>query len=125
MTTNNQVVQEERCLRLILQSSSIPVDNIWQDGYYAAQDDIELTSNPYKYNQDEYKHWEDGWWAGFYGEPNIIEGVLASERIIEKAPVVKATKRKPGFSIKQITVALTLLLTTLFFVSYYAELISF
>lgn len=41
-------------------------------GYECAQADVQESENPYSEDSNEFEQWQDGWWAGFYGEEPLF-----------------------------------------------------
>lgn len=48
-------------------------------GYQAALSKISEDQNPYNSNSCEFEQWQEGWWAGFYGEQPLFETPLLAE----------------------------------------------
>lgn len=42
-------------------------------GYECALAELGEEENPYRENTQEYEQWQEGWWAGFYGEKPLFE----------------------------------------------------
>lgn len=42
-------------------------------GYECALAEISEEENPYSHNSKAYEQWQEGWWAGFYGEPPMFD----------------------------------------------------
>lgn len=42
-------------------------------GYECAMAEVSEEENPFKANTKEYDQWQEGWWAGFYGEEPIYD----------------------------------------------------
>ncbi|KTD22217.1 transmission trait enhancer LetE [Legionella lansingensis] len=42
-------------------------------GYECALAEIGEEANPYREGTQEYEHWIEGWWAGFYGEKPLFD----------------------------------------------------
>lgn len=61
--------------RLMLNLHSPSLEDCWSEGYEAAESNEEESSNPYSMNSLEYEHWNQGWWAGFYGETRLYPRV--------------------------------------------------
>lgn len=68
----------ESRLKLILNVTKPDLEGVWLDGHECARtNESSLDQNPYDKNTAEYHSWEQGWWAGFYGEevPALLESV--------------------------------------------------
>lgn len=55
-------------LRLKLSIDQPTLEDCWLDGYNVARKEGDEDANPYSEDSIEYQHWNQGWWAGFYGE---------------------------------------------------------
>lgn len=55
-------------LRLKLNIDQPTLEECWAEGYDVAQKEGDEEANPYREDSMEYQHWNQGWWAGFYGE---------------------------------------------------------
>lgn len=42
-------------------------------GYECAIAEVDEIDNPYREGSREYEQWQEGWWAGFYGEKPLFE----------------------------------------------------
>jgi hypothetical protein len=42
-------------------------------GYECALAEVAEEENPYRKSSSEYEQWQEGWWAGFYGEKPLFE----------------------------------------------------
>lgn len=48
-------------------------EECYLDGYDCALAKADEEENPYREGTQEYDHWQEGWWAGFYGEKPLFE----------------------------------------------------
>jgi hypothetical protein len=55
-------------LRLKLNVDQPTLEECWSDGYEIARKEGDEEANPYLQGTEENLHWNQGWWAGFYGE---------------------------------------------------------
>lgn len=58
-------------LKLKLELEHPNLEDCWHEGYYSVQLDLELEDNPYEEDSKEAEFWSQGWWAGFYEEPEL------------------------------------------------------
>jgi hypothetical protein len=51
-------------------------------GYESAMAEATEEANPFNEDTQEYQQWQEGWWAGFYGEPPLFEfnSLIESEK---------------------------------------------
>lgn len=49
-------------------------------GYECALAEVSEDVNPYREGSPEYEQWNEGWWAGFYGEKPLFE---LAEQLLE------------------------------------------
>jgi hypothetical protein len=87
------VVDEKQVLaflKLKLQIDTPNLEEIWLEGYDCAKASPDEERNPYLACSQEFNHWEDGWWAGCYGQAalfdlsgNINSKALAPNNIID------------------------------------------
>lgn len=62
------------------------VEECYFDGYNCAKAEISEDDNPFAKGSLEYDQWQDGWWAGFYGEEPLFSQTEESELVnAEKA----------------------------------------
>lgn len=53
-------------------------------GYECAEQELDETTNPFKPDTIEAEQWQEGWWAGFYGEAPLFEwSSERDERLVE------------------------------------------
>lgn len=71
------------CAKLLLNKDFPTIEGIWQEGFDAAMTELPEEHNPYHRNTRAHQNWSDGWWAGFYGEAELMadEDVTALEKI--------------------------------------------
>ncbi len=70
MTTNSNVL----ALTRLQHNIKVPaIEDVWLEGYEGFQGDLDEHNNPYQHGSAEYKHWQDGWWASFYGEEPLFD----------------------------------------------------
>ena len=79
-------------LRLQFHINNPTLDEVWSEGYDAANMAIDEVKNPYRSNSKEFDYWDQGWWAGFYGEEHMANSVfshdMANETSIETAALL-------------------------------------
>lgn len=76
--------------RLIFRAHTPYFEEVWLEGYddfEALEDDA---SNPYPAASREHQYWDDGWWAGFYGQARLFN--LAGQ--VNPATVAASTQAK-------------------------------
>ncbi|MBA2709086.1 MAG: transmission trait enhancer LetE [Tatlockia sp.] len=56
-------------------------EECYLDGYHCAKADISEEDNPFNKGSLEYEKWQDGWWAGFYGEEPLFSQTEDSELV--------------------------------------------
>lgn len=100
------------------------LEDTWLDGYESAGHSVGEQANPYEENTSEYHHWNEGWWAGFYGDEPLFslsgevnEKAIYSTHIASKLQVRAAANQglmpKLGFKINGIVKILTTILASL------------
>lgn len=62
---------ESHC-RLIFNVATPSYEEAWLEGYDTCQQEQDSDLNPYSKNSSEYRYWNDGWWASFYGEEPLF-----------------------------------------------------
>lgn len=50
-------------------------------GYECALAEVEEDENPFREGSIEYEQWQEGWWAGFYGEKPLYEPTIEAETL--------------------------------------------
>lgn len=60
-------------IRLQLNIDKPDFDDCYAEGYQCALKEVDELENPYPAGTPEYQFWQDGWWAGFYGEEPLFE----------------------------------------------------
>ena len=70
MNTENSLIGDIR-LRFNIEHPSI--EECYGFGYECALADLDESDNPYTADSVEYEQWQEGWWAGFYGEKPLFE----------------------------------------------------
>lgn len=48
------------------------IEEIWLEGYEFAQKQLDDSANPYQQDDPLHHYWNEGWWAGFYGEEPLF-----------------------------------------------------
>jgi hypothetical protein len=63
------------------------IEDCYSYGYECALNEIEEGENPFAEKTQEHLQWQEGWWAGFYGEEPLFTLDVAdeSERNAERA----------------------------------------
>lgn len=69
MNTEQQILPHVR-LQFHIQHPSL--DDCWSEGYEYASTNMPEGDNPYKAGTSEHEYWQQGWWAGFYGEQPLF-----------------------------------------------------
>ncbi len=59
-------------LRLRFDIEHPSIEESYQFGYESALVDLDVEDNPFREGTASYDHWEEGWWAGFYGEKPLF-----------------------------------------------------
>jgi hypothetical protein len=59
--------------RLQLHIHTPNLDDIWLEGYEQGIKEYAESNNPFPEDTQEHRHWDDGWWAGFYNEDPMFE----------------------------------------------------
>lgn len=65
------------------------LEDAWDDGYEHGCAEYAESSNPFPKNSQEYHHWQNGWWAGFYNEDTS-----ADQTEVVKTMVIQKTNPK-------------------------------
>ena len=60
-------------LRLRFNIDHPTLEDCYAYGYECALEDLDEAENPYQPDTKEYTYWQDGWWAGLYGEKPQFE----------------------------------------------------
>lgn len=55
-------------LKLHLNVNCPTVEECYVHGYESALAEIDESENPYPVGTRSHEHWQEGWWAGFYGD---------------------------------------------------------
>lgn len=63
-------------LRLQLNIKHPELEDCYVDGYECALAEIGEEENPFAENTPEHEHWQEGWWAGFYGEQPLFADAM-------------------------------------------------
>ncbi len=74
----NQANTQSRVLphvRLQFNVANPCLDDVWMEGYESAEHAMDELDNPYQRHAKEHDYWNQGWWAGFYGEERIMQYV--------------------------------------------------
>ncbi|MBA2653325.1 MAG: transmission trait enhancer LetE [Tatlockia sp.] len=50
-------------------------------GYDCAMAELEESENPFSERSQEFVQWQEGWWAGFYGETPLFKATEESEML--------------------------------------------
>lgn len=53
-------------------------------GYECAAAEVSEEENPFPENSLEYQQWQDGWWAGFYGEKPLFTQTEENQSVDSK-----------------------------------------
>ncbi|KTC94367.1 hypothetical protein [Legionella erythra] len=49
------------------------LEECYADGYQCALAELGEQENPFRQGTSEYEQWQEGWWAGFYGEEPLYD----------------------------------------------------
>ncbi len=80
-------------IRLQFNIEHANLEDCWGEGYQAASSEIDEEQNPFIKDSLEYEQWNEGWWAGFYGEEQIYATSASSqETSVEEMPVKAANE---------------------------------
>lgn len=84
MNTGMNVLPDVR-LRFHIEHPAL--EDCYREGYVAGMEDIREEDNPYEVDSVEHAHWQEGWWAGFYGEEPLyaLDGIDAHAEGAEAA----------------------------------------
>lgn len=66
------------------------LEDCWVEGYQCASAEIDEEQNPFEADTAEYQQWNQGWWAGFYGEEPIY--AVSTDTSFEELPVDAANE---------------------------------
>ncbi|ARG96444.1 hypothetical protein [Legionella micdadei] len=58
------------------------LEDCYSFGYECAQAEVEEGENPFREGSKEYEQWQEGWWAGFYGEKPLFEPTEKAEELL-------------------------------------------
>ena len=81
MISNSEILPH---VRLQFHAQHPVFEACWNEGYDSAEGDLSEEENPYGLETREYQQWNDGWWAGFYGEERLFAQATETE-IVSKA----------------------------------------
>ncbi|MFC3908858.1 transmission trait enhancer LetE [Legionella dresdenensis] len=59
-------------LKLRLNIEHPDLEDCYIDGYESAVAELDEEANPFSAGTSEYNQWQEGWWAGFYGEEPLF-----------------------------------------------------
>ncbi|KTD28039.1 hypothetical protein [Legionella maceachernii] len=57
------------------------LEECYSFGYECAVAELGEEENPFHENSKEYEQWQEGWWAGFYGEKPLFEPTEKAEAL--------------------------------------------
>ncbi|WP_367607516.1 transmission trait enhancer LetE [Legionella sp. W05-934-2] len=60
------------------------IEESYHFGYECALAELDLEENPFKEGTQPYEQWQEGWWAGFYGEKPLFELTEYPEEVKRK-----------------------------------------
>ena len=69
MISNSEILPH---VRLQFHAQHPVLEACWNEGYDAANASLSEEDNPFQTQSTEYQHWNDGWWAGFYGDARLF-----------------------------------------------------
>jgi hypothetical protein len=67
-------------------------------GYDCALAELEESENPFRQGTQEYDQWQEGWWAGFFGEKPVFAPTKEDEYQPEKEDEAANDKAYPFIS---------------------------
>ena len=70
MTNQQQILAH---LKLQFNISHPSLEECYAYGYECSKADLGDEYNPYPVDSIEFEHWQQGWWASFYGETPLFE----------------------------------------------------
>ena len=81
--------------RLIFNVATPSYEEAWLEGYDSFQDEQDSNTNPYSASSNEYRYWNDGWWASFYGEEPLftLSGTINPRAIVDPTTVRHALRK--------------------------------
>jgi hypothetical protein len=87
----NQNAAYQAKLKLLLYRNMPAYEEAWLAGFEAAQQEADLSENPYLATEPECNSWESGWWEGFYKVD--LDPALESEAQKAYADALAATEQ--------------------------------
>ena len=57
------------------------IEESYHFGYECALAELDIEENPFLEGTLSYDHWQEGWWAGFYGEKPLFEFAEYSDEV--------------------------------------------
>ncbi|KTD46777.1 transmission trait enhancer protein LetE [Legionella rubrilucens] len=67
------------------------LEECYDEGYQCALSELGEQENPYRQGTSEYEQWQEGWWAGFYGEEPLYDlGATTLKKDEEEKSAVSA-----------------------------------
>ena len=71
--TSNPIARLLSHAKIALHLANPDLEDVWLEGYEAMQASMEQeVINPYQADSLSHEYWEQGWWAGFYGEKPLF-----------------------------------------------------
>lgn len=70
-------------------------EECYAHGYESALAEVAEEENPFAEGSQEHEQWQEGWWAGFYGEKPLFD--LADYMEPEQAPLEQAAANDHAF----------------------------
>ena len=67
-------------IKLLLSIDHPSYEECYSFGYECAQAEMSEEENPYNEGSAAYDQWQEGWWAGFYGEEPLFKAELVDEK---------------------------------------------
>ena len=74
-------------VKLLAELQYPSLEDCWAEGYEQVMANHKEEDNPYPLESREHHQWNDGWWAGFYGEKPLY--ILATEPLKAVEPAKK------------------------------------
>jgi len=69
--------------KIALHVANPDIDDVYSEGYEAAKNREDESSNPYQVNHDNHEYWSQGWWAGFYNQPQLNESNIPIDMLVK------------------------------------------
>lgn len=85
MDDNMQISNTLGYSKMALHINNPDLDDVWLEGFEAAGQSQDEMTNPYLATDIAHEFWDQGWWAGFYGEqPDLSAKTTAADQTTDK-----------------------------------------